>query len=315
MFTERIALTSLVLSSTLAGWSAFAVQRARLQRRFHAAGLRSYQATLENGQVHYWAGGHDTGRPLLLVHGFGGDALFGWGEQASLARDRFVILPDLLWFGESHSHVEDFTPAFQAETMRQLLDHLAIEKADVVGISYGGFVAGELAARHPARVGKLGMVDSPGHAYTLDDYHAALDRLGIDSIAELVVPDSPDGVRRLLKLAYHRPPPVPAFVARDVFAHMFVRWRREKIRLLDHLLDLAVDLDEGRYQLDHPAIVMWGSGDELFPVSLAYRLAHKLQGPTEVCVLPDANHAPNMERSLMFNARLAAFLARSDEVH
>lgn len=309
MLAERIALAALTLSSTAAGWSAVGFQESRLARHFQRFGVTSYRASLANGEIRYWAGGRADGKPLLLVHGFGGDGLLGWGSQARLARDRLLIVPDLLWFGDSHAHREDFSPRFQAETLVQLLDHLAIEQADVAGISYGGFVAGELAHGWSERVRRLIIVDSPGHTYTLLDYHEMLDRLGLESIAEMVTPDEPAGVQRLMRLAYRRPPPVPAFVARDVFARMFVRWKVEKVRLLDHLLALADGVKPGDYRITQPTLVLWGEHDQLFPVPLAYRLAGAIEAPARVHVIPGTNHAPNMERPLYFDARVREHLA------
>lgn len=307
MLTERLTLTANALASAVAGISAYRIQEARLQRRFHQAGLRAYRATLDHGQIKYWAGGRDTGRPLLLIHGFGGDALFGWGEQYKLAQKRFLVAPDLLWFGESHSHKQDFSPAYQAETVLELIDHLALEQPDVVGISYGGFVAGELARMAPERVHRLVMVDSPGHVFTLDDYHHMLDRYGVDSVAEIVVPDDPSGIQRLMDLAYERPPYVPAFAARDVYAQAFTRWQREKVRLLDHLLIMAREVDPADYQLPHRTLVLWGEHDDLFPLSAARKLAAALpDGRLEI--LPATKHAPNMERPRLFDRLLMDFL-------
>ncbi|MCB9681003.1 MAG: alpha/beta hydrolase [Alphaproteobacteria bacterium] len=308
MITDRLTLSTMILSSTLAGWSFYNLYRARTVQKFRRLGVEAYQATLDNGQLFYWAGGKGDAKPLLLIHGFGGDAMFGWSEQMRLARHRFLIAPDLLWFGGSHSHAGDFTHRYQARTLEQLLDHLAVERCDVVGISYGGFVAGELANACPDRVDKLVIVDSPGHVYTLDDYHAMLDRLGLDSIAEMIVPDDPSGVRRLLQLAYHRPPPVPSFVARDIYAHMFVRWKVEKVRLLDQLLAMADQIDPRDYHITAPTKILWGEHDELFPVPVAHRLADALDGPVDVHVIPSTNHAPNMERWAHFNDQVMGFI-------
>ncbi len=308
MLVERLTLTSLLLTSAAAGLSFYRAERTRLESRFRRHGLAPYRASLPGGEVHYWAGGNPTGEPLLLVHGFGGDALTGWAGQASLATDRFLIAPDLLWFGQSHGTEDDFSAMRQADVVAALLDHLAIQSADVVGISYGGFVLLELTRHHTERVRRAVFVDSPGHVFTLDDYHDALDRLGLDSVAELVVPEDPAGVQRLMAIGYHRPPPIPMFVARDVYANMFVKWKAQKVRLLDHLLMLAREVEPEDYTVPMRTLVLWGDGDQLFPPTLAHRLATAIGDHARVELMPGTNHAPNLERPLLFNRLLTTFL-------
>lgn len=309
MLTERITLTTLLFTSALAGLSFATFERQRLARRFARHGLHPYRASLPGGEVHYWAGGNPAGRPLLLIHGFGGDALFGWAGQAPLARDRFLVAPDLLWFGDSHGTVDDYSARHQADVLAALLDHLALDRVDACGISYGGFVLLELVQHHLARVGRAIFVDSPAHAFTLDDYHDTLDRLGLDSITSLITPDGPEGVQALLRLAYYRPPPVPRMVARDVYDRLFVKWRQQKVRLLDHLLRLAGEVDPSDYRVPVPSLVLWGDHDVLFPPELAYRLAATIGPHARVTLIPRANHAPNLERPLFFNRAVNRFLA------
>ncbi len=299
MLLERATLTTLLLSSTVAGMSFARLQADRLAARFRAAGLTSHRARLPSGEVHYWAGGTARGAdktPLLLVHGFGADALWGWAHQSDLARDHFLICPDLLWFGQSHAPIADFSTIFQARVLVELLDHLAIDAVHVAGISYGGFVTLELAALHPERTRKVVLIDSPGHTFTLDDYRDLLDRFDVDSVSEIVVPEKPEGVRRLLQLAYHRPPPVPLFVARDIYAHIFVTHRAQKVRLLDD------------HRLRQDTLVLWGAHDVLFPAPLAWRLADALGPRASVQLIPATNHAPNLERPALFNRMLRNFI-------
>lgn len=309
MFLERLALTTFLLSTALAGCSFYQLQQGRLESRFRGAGLHAYQASVPNGALHYWAGGRPDGKPLLLIHGFGADALWGWIEQTELARDHFLIVPDLLWFGRSRGAAQDFSTVYQAEALRQLLDHLAIAQADIAGISYGGFVALELANAWPDRVDRIVLVDSPGHTYTLDDYHAMLERQRLDSVSQLVVPPEARGVQRLVRLAYYRPPPVPMFVARDIFAHMFSTCAAEKVRLLDHLLARAGEAHADLYRIAHRTMILWGEQDELFPAPLAQRLAAAIGPSAHVRLIPRANHAPNLERPERFNREILSFLA------
>ena len=311
MALSRVSLTLNLLSAPFTARGVHTFLQHQLERRYRGCGLVSQSVSLPNGTVHLWSGEEREERPLLLVHGFGGDGMWGWAGQLPLAKKRQLIVPDLLWFGQSSSPVANFSTEFQAQTLIQLLDRLGHDQVDVVGISYGGFVALELAHQWPERFRKISIVDCPGHTYKLDDYRLMLDRKDLDSITHLIVPDNADGVKNLLRIAYNRPPPIPAFVSRDIYANMFKHHQEQKIRLIDHLRSRAGDLDPNDYALegDHDVLVVWGQHDELFPAPLAYRLAEAIGPDASVHVIPGTNHAPNLERPFYFNDLLDGFLA------
>uniref|UniRef100_A0A0E0NQH6 AB hydrolase-1 domain-containing protein n=1 Tax=Oryza rufipogon TaxID=4529 RepID=A0A0E0NQH6_ORYRU len=86
--------------------------------------------------------------PLLLLHGFGGDSKWTWARNLpALSRHFHVYAPDLLFFGaHSRSASPLRTVAFQARCAAEAMRLLGVDRYDVVGISYGGFVAYRLAA-------------------------------------------------------------------------------------------------------------------------------------------------------------------------
>ena len=103
---------------------------------------------------------HGTGRPLVLLHGglmHGG--LFG-PTLDMLARKHQVITPDLQGHGRTADIDRPMDLRFMADDIAALVDHLGVEKADVVGYSLGGGVALQLAVRHPEKVGKLVLVSA-----------------------------------------------------------------------------------------------------------------------------------------------------------
>ena len=76
-----------------------------------------------------------------------------WQPQTPALGHRFrVISPDFRGFGDSPLPPE---PYADADDVAELLDHLGVADAAVVGSSMGGRVALELAARHPDRVNSL----------------------------------------------------------------------------------------------------------------------------------------------------------------
>lgn len=112
--------------------------------------------TLNGIRVHYETYG--AGDPVLLINGLGGPAVNWLYQVRDLSKRYRVITFDNRGVGETDLPDEPVYPTGQmAEDARALLDHLAIERAHVVGASMGGTIAMELAIRHPKRVRSLGL--------------------------------------------------------------------------------------------------------------------------------------------------------------
>ena len=98
------------------------------------------------------------GEPILLIHGFASNHSVNWvgtlWTRALLAAGRRVIALDNRGHGASD---KPYDPAFyhtalMAEDARALLDHVGVERADVMGYSMGARITAFLALRHPDRV-------------------------------------------------------------------------------------------------------------------------------------------------------------------
>ncbi len=101
---------------------------------------------------------HGAGEPLVLISGFASGAWNWFKQTGELAKDFRVITFDPR--GVAHSKISDdlvSTVSIQtiADDVANLLDELNIEKANVLGISFGGFVAQEFALNYPERLAKL----------------------------------------------------------------------------------------------------------------------------------------------------------------
>ena len=98
---------------------------------------------------------HGTGRPLILLHG----GLMS-GEMfapilPSLAERHQVITVDLQGHGRTADIDRPIDISLMADDIAALIDHLRLQKPDVVGYSLGGGVALFTAIKHSAKVGKL----------------------------------------------------------------------------------------------------------------------------------------------------------------
>ena len=103
--------------------------------------------------LHYTESGQ--GEPLVLLHS-GGMSGAEWRPQVTLfARSFRVIVPDHLGHGHSPMIAEKLTVGDMGRAVLDLLDHLGLPRAFLVGSSMGGAVALWLTVHHPERVAKL----------------------------------------------------------------------------------------------------------------------------------------------------------------
>lgn len=99
---------------------------------------------------------YGEGSPVLVLHGGSAFIETMHNQITALAEDHFVVAPD----SRAHGRTSDadgvpLSYAQMADDMIALMDHLGLEKADIVGWSDGGNIGLAMAMRYPNRVGKL----------------------------------------------------------------------------------------------------------------------------------------------------------------
>ena len=103
---------------------------------------------------------HGTGRPLILLHGgLGSGEMFG-PILPALAEHHQVIAVDLQGHGRTADIDRPIDIRLMADDIAALIDHLGLDKPDVVGYSLGGGVAFFTASKYPDKVGKLVMASA-----------------------------------------------------------------------------------------------------------------------------------------------------------
>jgi pimeloyl-ACP methyl ester carboxylesterase len=258
--------------------------------------------------MHHWIGGDSA--PVVLLHGFGATALWQWHRQLRALRGRQLIIPNLFGFGASVPKVPARSLEFQAEAVIALTEAIGVKRFDLVGMSYGGFVANRIAALWPDRVNRLALVVSPGGVMNEADYERILNYYGIDHIAQLLLPRHPQDVKRLINLAWHRPMWVPGFALRDAHRTLFAVQPTVKRELLDELLLYLQRPSAMNKDINHAPLLVWGEYDPLFPVELGERMRQSFGSGARLEVVERTAHAPNLERAKAFNTLLLDHLQR-----
>jgi 3-oxoadipate enol-lactonase len=231
-----------------------------------------------------------AGPPLLLLNGYGAtkddwDPAF----RDALAAGSRVICPDNRGVGASPEAPPSLTVAAMAEDVIALMDARAIITAAVAGWSMGGFIAQEIAARHPERVDRLVLLATdPGGPATVKAPPEVEARLRDHSGTPR------ERAMRLLRLLF--PPPVAARMDAE-YGELVAAARAalsiEALRAQEAAVDRWHDEDEAADRLaaiTAPTLIAHGTEDELIPFTNGELLAEGISD-SRLVAFEGAGHA------------------------
>jgi 3-oxoadipate enol-lactonase len=226
-----------------------------------------------------------SGPVVVLLHAGVAD-LRMWDVQATLlvGAGRTVVRCDLRGFGDSV--LERGTSYCDAEDVRALLDGLSVGMFSLVGASYGGYVALQLASAVPERVDRLVLLapaaqvaePNPSLRALWEEEGRLMDAGDLDAATELNVrawlgPSADEDARRLVRTMQRRALDIQS-AAGDVEGR---------------------DLDVSPDRIGMPTTIFVGEHDQPFFHDIAEALAVQL-AQAEVVRLPWAGHLPSLER-------------------
>ena len=191
-------------------------------------GLSSQTVEINPGTViHFWAPRKTTptnknddknNKPaLVLIHGFAGTGVLTWLPQVAAFAGRYAVyVPDLVFFGGSSSTDDNRVrvPAFQAECLAIGLRRLGVEQCVVVGCSYGGIVGTAMAVESDPRLVRCLVLSNSNVGVTVSQSRAVFERVRVGSWAELLLPETVDCLKRLLRSVVVRRPWLPDWAYR-----------------------------------------------------------------------------------------------------
>ena len=239
------------------------------------------------GEIRLYYEIHGEGEPLLLIMGLGGHILdWGWVLPEKLAEGRSVIAFDNRGAGRSDQPPGPYSIAEMADDAVGLLDALGIERTDVFGVSMGGMIAQEMAARHPDRIGRLILGStSPGGAASVsappEDQAYLEPRLDL-SLHEALWWSAPAGYPQEFIDAH------PEIVERKVQANMAHPSSLEAYRA-QLAAYRAFDIGGRLAEIWAPTLVIAGDSDILIPPENGLILAEKIPG-AELRIIEGAGH-------------------------
>lgn len=241
------------------------------------------------------------GKPLILLHGVGGGAS-SWVEQIeSLSRGRRVVAWDMPGYGRS-APITPMTWPGLAAALRDLLDHLRIDRATVLGHSMGGMVAQEFAATWPERLSGLILSGtSPAFGQAGGDWQKAFLAARLKPLDEGKRPA--DFAAQVVQ-AMLGDDPDPEGVRKAVASMSAIE--PETYRAAVTLL-VSFDRRGALGAIRVPTLVLSASKDPNAPPKVMQGMAKRIPGAAFASI-PGAGHLAYLERPAAFDRAVLAFL-------
>jgi abhydrolase domain-containing protein 6 len=294
-----LVLLYLLAPGALLGW-ARKLQRGR-------GGMAQKSIRVGDMTWPYLEGGNPAGKPLVLVHGFGGDK-DNWSFYAPyIKQDYYLIFPDLPGFGENdRSLAPDHSIGAQAARLRDFLTALGIDKCHLGGNSMGGAIALRFALDFPERLHSLTLFNNAGVIGTEESELQQMVQQGESPL----VPRTMADIDRLLAFVVHKPRWVPQQFKRVMFGEM-----KRHEALLDKIFNQIVEdalhgpLNDRLGEIKIPTQIIWGRHDKLLDVTCAV-VQHEGIPHSELVVFEDVGHVPMIEKPAATARHHLAFLAK-----
>lgn len=272
--------------------------------------------TLHGHRVSYREAGRDGRHVVLLVHGIAGSSATWEPVLEPLCRHSRVLAPDLLGHGDSDApHSGDYSLGGFATGLRDLLVALDVDRATVVGHSFGGGVAMQFAHQFPEFTERLVLVSSGGLGHDLTLVLRAASLPGTELVLRSASSLTPRWMRRTAHRVAHAVGRAPGsdvdgvYTAWESFGDRgtrsaFVQTVRSALEPSGQRLDGAERL---HLLADVPVLFVAGGRDRVIPVEHTV-VAHERLPGSRLEIFDQAGHFPHAEQPLRFATLLRDFV-------
>lgn len=262
-------------------------------------------AEVNGAKLFYKVSGKGT--PIILIHGFSFDSRCWKNQIPALKKKYQVICYDLRGFGQSSLPVLD-QPYSHTRDLISLMDYLGIDKAILVGHSYGGRVAIECALNNPERLAGLIL---PEGAMDANDMNLGkeLDEL-MNWIRSTWAAAKNEGIDKAKEIWINGSPLLPAI--NNEHSEELVK------KMIDdysgwHWVNNDPHVGFESYSVNKlksilvPTLIMYGSDSPIGYFKIA-EIQHDNIPNSKLVEISNAAHALNIENSVQFNHEILTFL-------
>jgi pimeloyl-ACP methyl ester carboxylesterase len=240
------------------------------------------------------------GPVLVLLHGFTHDSR-AWSPQLESLSDQFTVIAwDAPGAGQSADPPETFGIGDWAECLAVFLDAVGVQRAHILGLSWGGLLAQEFYRRYAARVLSLVLADTyAGWKGSLPEPMSE-ERLAA-CLRDASLPPAEFVPRYLPGMFGESPRPE----VRDALARIMSEFHPLGFRLMATALARA-DTRELLPTIRVPTLLVWGDADARSPLTVAHQMRDAIHG-ARLALISGAGHVSNLEEPVPFDAQVRDF--------
>lgn len=252
--------------------------------------------------------GNKAGEKIVLLHGSGPGvtAWANWNKLFTLwKKDYHMYAPDMVGFGYTE-RPEDVSYNMNVWVQQTIdfFDAVGIEKANLIGNSFGGALAMAMAIHHPERVNKLILMGSMGVSFPIT---YGLDRVwgyqpslaNMEELLEIFTYDHSFVTPDLIKTRYESSKK-PEF--HESFSSMFPAPRQNSVEAMAGNKDYIRDIP-------HDTLIVHGREDRVIPVDTSLELSQKIKN-SELHIFGKCGHWTQIEQTQRFADTVKSFIEK-----
>ena len=244
--------------------------------------------TVQINDIEMYYEEYGVGKPLVLLHGFGGCGQNWHPFVAKLSERHRLIVVDLRGHGHSTNPENKFTHRQAASDVFLLLEKLAVDRFSAMGISSGGMTLLHLATSQPDRIDSMVLISATSHF--------------------------PDQARAIMRGASFgtMPPPV-----QEMYRECAKRGDEQIHQLITQFNALHNNYDDMDFTaqslstITARTLVVHGDRDRFFPVEIPVSLYRSIPDAT-LWIIPGGDHVPIYEPTVPFTSTALRFLDGPD---
>ena len=231
------------------------------------SGVTQNDLALKDGLITYlMTGGYSGMEPVVMIHGLGPNAALVWrGIMPPVADAHYkVIAPNLPGFASSDHKQVQYSIAYQAEAVAQMIDELKLDHVNLIGNDLGADVALYYAVEHPDKVERMVLVSG-----------GLVGARGAEKLRKGMLPTTPEAVRAQVEASFFDLPPMPDIIYQRMMEQLNGDLQAETDMINSVPRDEAHIRSKIGQVFNTLTIIMWGAKNPYFSSAEGEALARR----------------------------------------